>query len=266
MEALYRTLTKIRGEKPLIHHITNWVTISDCASTTRATGGWPVMAHALEEVEEMVSLARALVLNIGTPTPDLIESMLKAAEAANAKGIPVLLDAVGAGATRFRTDAAKSLVRDGKIDVLKGNAAEIASIHGVSAEIRQVNVCYLSEMAERMAKELSEATNSVVVISGEKDIVSSGRTTYAIYNKADLMNRMVGMGCMQSSAIACFCAVEDDFAKAAAGAITYFGICAEIAAERALGSGTFRGHFFDALENTDEKTFRVMDRSQKVSL
>ena len=131
-------LIRIKQKKPLVHHITNWVTIYDCANITRTIGALPVMAHAVEESGDMVSIASALVLNIGTLTPKLIESMVCAGKVANQLEIPIVLDAVGAGATKLRTDSAHRLMSEVKIDIIKGNSAEIGTLAGVDAEVKGV--------------------------------------------------------------------------------------------------------------------------------
>lgn len=131
-------LRKLRDEKPLVHHITNWVTIYDCANIVRAIGALPVMAHAKEEAADMAKIANALVLNIGTLTTELIESMKLAGKAANEKGIPIVLDAVGVGATKLRDDKAFELLNDLKIDIIKGNSSEIAKFAGENVQTRGV--------------------------------------------------------------------------------------------------------------------------------
>src|SRR6476469_10804460 len=132
------TLAAIRERKPLVHQITNYVVMNETANATLALGALPVMAHAREEVEEMAALAGALVLNIGTLSPHWVEAMIAAGRAANAAGIPVVLDPVGAGATRYRTDTAKRILADVDVTVLRGNAGEVATLVGVDAEVRGV--------------------------------------------------------------------------------------------------------------------------------
>ena len=127
---IYEIFERVKKDKPLVHHITNWVTICDCANMTRAFGALPVMAHAKEESGDMAAISSALVLNIGTLSPELIESMIVAAKSANRKGIPVVLDAVGVGATRLRNESAAKLLDVVRIDIIKGNSSEIAKLAG----------------------------------------------------------------------------------------------------------------------------------------
>src|SRR3989338_2507989 len=127
---------KVRIGKPLVHHITNWVTIYDCANMTRAFGALPVMAHAREEAAEMAAIASALVLNIGTLTPELVDSMIIAGRSANKKGIPVVLDAVGVGATKLRDNEALRLLKEIKINIIKGNSsAHGLACYGIAGEL-----------------------------------------------------------------------------------------------------------------------------------
>ena len=144
-------LAALRERKPLVHQITNYVVMNETANATLALGALPVMAHAQEEVEELAAVAGALVLNIGTLSPPWIEAMLLAARAANAAGVPVVLDPVGVGATRLRTETAKRLLDEVEITIVRGNAAEIASLAGREAEIRGVESIGASDSAADLA-------------------------------------------------------------------------------------------------------------------
>ena len=251
-------LENVRRDKPLIHHLTNWVTIYDCAQVTRTIGALPVMAHAPEEVAQMAGIASALVLNIGTLTKDFVDAMIIAGKAANKKGIPIVLDAVGAGATAFRTDQTKRLLKELKIDIIKGNAGEISTLAGVDAEVRGVESIKSGDPV-KTAESLAKSSGSVVVITGKADIVSDGKRTYKIHNGHEMMGKIVGTGCMAASVIASFAAVEKDYAKAAAAALACFGIAGELAAAEkdVNGPATFKEAFFDSLYNLDEKTVKT---------
>ncbi|MGB9588347.1 MAG: hydroxyethylthiazole kinase, partial [Armatimonadota bacterium] len=141
-------LATLRANKPLIHSITNFVVMNETANAILCLGALPVMAHAREEVEQMVSMAGALVLNIGTLEPDWVDAMESAGRQANERGIPVILDPVGAGATRLRTESSKRLLENLKISIVRGNAAEISAIIGMASEIRGVESIGTSEVAE----------------------------------------------------------------------------------------------------------------------
>ena len=150
---------KVRANKPLVHHITNWVTIYDCANMTRAFGALPVMAHAKEESGDMALIASSLVLNIGTLTPELIDSMIVAGKSANRKNIPVVLDAVGVGATKLRDNEALRILKEIKVDIIKGNASEIAKLAGMNVTTRGVESTKVEANLIDVAKDLAEFTN-----------------------------------------------------------------------------------------------------------
>ena len=260
MNEIFAALGKIKASKPLVHHITNWVTIYDCANVTRCIGALPVMAHAKEEAKDMTSISQALVLNIGTLTPSLVGSMLLAAGRANEKRIPVVLDAVGAGATRFRTEKAKEILGSVRVDIIKGNAGEIATLAGAKAEVKGVESGAFAGERKQIAKALARKYMATVVMTGKYDIVSDGRRTYVVSNGHMMMGSIVGTGCMAASVIAAFAAIEKDYAKAAAYALVCFGIAGEIAAKKIRGPGSFKERFYDELYNLDEKTIARMQR------
>ncbi|MFH1055800.1 MAG: hydroxyethylthiazole kinase [Candidatus Altiarchaeota archaeon] len=249
----YSLLARVRDNKPLIHHLTNWVTIYDCANITRTFGALPVMAHAKEEVEEMAGHAGAIVLNIGTLTPELIDSMVLAGKVANRRKIPVILDAVGAGATKLRTESTMKLLHELHVDVLKGNQGEIGVIAGAKGKVRGVESMGVKGDPIEIAKALSAKLKNTVAVTGKTDIVSGGGETYLIDNGTPMMGSIVGTGCMAASVIGCFCAVENDYAKASAAALGCFGIAGEIASHKAKGPGSYKEHFYDAAHSLDKK-------------
>ncbi|MFH0816700.1 MAG: hydroxyethylthiazole kinase [Methanobacteriota archaeon] len=240
-------LLQIRHKKPLVHHITNWVTISDCASITRSLGALPVMAHAEEEVEEMTGIAGALVLNIGTLTPTLVRSMIKAGKQANRKGTPVILDAVGAGATGLRTDSAKKILAEVKIGVIKGNSGEIATLAGARAEVKGVESISVEGDPAVYARALAKAEGCTVVVTGAEDIITDGSRLLLVMNGHPRMGDVVGTGCMAASVIGAFSAVESDRTLAAAFAMTVYGIAGETAAKDARGPGSMKQNLFDSI-------------------
>jgi hydroxyethylthiazole kinase len=241
------TLAAVRDRKPLVHHITNWVTISECASITRSLGALPVMAHAAEEVDEMVSISGALVLNIGTLTPELIDSMVRAGKKANELGKPIVLDAVGAGATRLRTESARRILDGMKVAVIKGNAGEIATLAGASAEVRGVESVSVDGDPASHAKSLATSERCTVVITGPVDTVTDGKRTFLIRNGHPRMGEVVGTGCMAASVIGAFAAVEKDAAVAAACAMAVYGLAGEMAAKDAKGPGSMKQNMFDCI-------------------
>lgn len=263
MKGIYPLLQKVRENKPLVHHVTNWVTIYDCAAVTRAFGALPVMAHAKEEAAGMASIASSLVLNIGTLTPDIIDAMVLAGKAANEKGIPVILDAVGAGATHYRTNEVKRLLSEIKISVIKGNAGELATIAGIKSEVRGVESISAAASAEEIARAVAEQQNCAAVITGKQDVVAGASGVYLVDNGHALMGQVVGTGCMAASAIGAFCAVEEDCALAAAAALSCYGIAGELAAARAGGPGTWKPLFFDEITALNEEKVTRLERVRR---
>jgi hydroxyethylthiazole kinase len=256
LQSVPALLTRVREQHPLVHHITNAVVMNDTANLTLAVGASPVMAHALEEVEEMVNLADVLLLNIGTLTPELVEAMLLAGRRANTRGIPIVLDPVGVGATTLRTQSALRLLGELRVSAIRGNASEVGTLIGVAAETRGVDAVSLSQERETVARQAAQAFNCCVVITGERDIISDGTRLASVANGHPLLASITGSGCMSTTMVAAFLAVETDAWKASITALSAFGLAGEIAARKADGPGTFRSHLLDAVAALDEATFR----------
>ena len=244
------TLQEIRGRKPLVHQITNYVVMNETANATLAIGALPVMAHAREEVEEMVGLASALVLNIGTLSPHWVEAMLLAGRAANERGIPVVLDPVGSGATRYRTETARRILDDVRVTVLRGNAGEVATLVGVAAEVRGVESIGAGGDPSELAQEAGRRLGLVASVTGPVDHVSDGETVVKISNGHPLLAAITGTGCMSSAITGCFLAAKPEAPlDAAAEALVAFGVAGEDAAREAKGPGSFHVALYDALAN-----------------
>ena len=254
-------LAAIRDRQPLVHHITNWVTIAECAQAVKSLGGSPVMAHAPQEAAEMAALASALVLNIGTLTEEVVDAMVLAARAANGKGIPVVLDACGAGATGFRDLACRRILEAARIDIVKGNASEVARVAGLEVRTRGVDAAAVAGDVADIARRLAAARGSTVAVTGKVDIVAGAGRTYRVSNGHEMMARVVGTGCMAASVIGTFAAVlPGDLPRAAAAALACHGIAGEVAAAAGAGPGTFKGHLLDALAALDGKKAEAMAR------
>jgi len=244
-------LRAIRERKPLVHQITNYVVMNETANATLALGALPVMAHALQEVEEMASAASALVLNIGTLSDDWVEAMLLAGRAANRAGAPVVLDPVGAGATRYRTETSRRLLRDLDVAVVRGNSAEIATLAGRAAEIRGVEAVGAVAGPE-LARDAARALGCVAAVTGPVDHVSDGERSISVSNGHELLGTVTGTGCMSTAITGCFLAVRpDDPLEAAAEALVAFGVAGEEAAKKAKGPGSFHVALYDALYALD---------------
>jgi hydroxyethylthiazole kinase len=243
---VYSFLQEVRAKKPLVHHLTNWVTIYDCAQVVKSFGASPVMAHAPEEVADMAGLASALVLNIGTLTTQFVESMKSAALSANRKGIPVVLDVCGAGATAFRDRKSFELIEETGIAVIKGNASEIARVAGMDVRTRGVDTADVGGDLRDIASSVAKRRNCTVVITGKEDIVAGPSALYIVANGHELMAQVVGTGCMAASVIGAFAgAAPDRVTEAAAAGLACYEIAAELAAAECGGPGSFKSLLFD---------------------
>jgi len=257
------SLRRLREERPLVHQITNFVVMNETANATLALGALPVMAHAPEEVEEMVGLAGALVLNIGTLSSHWVDAMLAAGRAANARGVPVVLDPVGAGATRYRTETAKRIVDEIDVAVLRGNAGEVATLAGVKAEVRGVESIGAGSPAADVARAAAAGLGVVASVTGPVDHVSDGERVVAVANGHPLLASITGTGCMSSAVTGAFLAVNSERPlDAAAEALAAFGVAGENAAPGAKGPGSFHVNLYDALAALDPAT---LDRRARFS-
>ena len=255
------SLRALREAKPLVHQITNYVVMNETANATLALGALPVMAHAQEEVEEMVRLAGALVLNIGTLSPPWVEAMLLAGRAANGASVPVVLDPVGAGATRYRTETAKRILDEVDVAVLRGNAGEVATLVGVDAEVRGVESVGAAGDAAELARTAATRLGVVASVTGAVDHVSDGERGAAVANGHPLLAAVTGTGCISTALTGCFAAVAEPF-DAAVAALVALGVAGEDAARGARGPGSFHAGLYDALAALDPDT--LDDRTRVV--
>jgi hydroxyethylthiazole kinase len=249
------TLRELRERKPLVHQITNYVVMNETANATLALGALPVMAHAPEEVEEMVGLASALVLNIGTLSGHWIEAMLLAGRAASARGIPVVLDPVGAGATAYRTETARRILDEVRVTVLRGNPGEVATLVGAEADVRGVESMASGLEPAELATEAGRRLGLSASVTGPTDHVSDGERVLAVANGHRLLAAVTGTGCISSALTGCFLAAKpEEPLEAAAEALAALGVAAEDAAAGADGPGTFHARLYDALAALDPDT------------
>ena len=240
-------LARIRAQKPLIHNITNFVVMNYTANVLLATGASPVMAHADNEVEEMVALAGALVLNIGTLTDTWLAAMLTAGRKASELGRPIVLDPVGAGATRLRTDAARRLLADTRVGVVRGNASEILALAGADGATRGVDATSGVAEATDAARALARELGTTLAVTGPVDLVTDGERTLLVEGGHPLMPAVTGTGCSATALVAAFHAVDPDPVLAAATGLAFFGLAGEMAGDGATGPGTFMIRLLDAL-------------------
>lgn len=242
-------LDKIRKTAPLIHNITNLVVMNPSANILLALGASPVMAHSRNEAADMAAMAGALVLNIGTLDERWVEAMLLAAKAANKGGIPVILDPVGAGATRYRTQTAERILHEVRVSVIRGNASEVLSlaVAGVKTKGVDSSLSLSDEMVE-VAGSIARQHGCVVAISGERDLITDGGRMFRVANGVPLMTRVTGLGCGLSAVAGAFCAVSDgDMLSGVAAALGFYGLCGELALEVSDRPGGFFVAFLDAL-------------------
>lgn len=244
-----RNLQAVRDTKPLIHNITNYVVMNFTANVLLAMGASPVMAHAMQEVEEMVAFAKTLILNIGTLSEKWIDSMIKAGEKASELGIPIVLDPVGSGATLYRTEAAKRIIQKTRVGVIRGNASEILSLRHKESKTKGVDAIHSVEDAGQTATILAKELESAIAITGPVDLVTDGKQMIRISNGHPFMGHVTGTGCAATVTVGSFLAVDDNPVRATASALAYFGLAGEMAGKSAPGPGSFQIAMLDALYN-----------------
>lgn len=252
---LWNAVEKIRNTAPLIHNITNYVVMNNTANALLAIGASPVMAHAKEEVEDMVAIANALVVNIGTLSPVWIEAMELAMNKAKELNKPIVLDPVGAGATSYRNEVLEELCKTVRPSIIRGNASEIIALVEKVNTTKGVDSTEASSSAIAAAKYLSFNHQCTVSISGEKDIIIHNDSVIQIANGHPLMAKVTGMGCIATAITGAFASVQSPSLVACVNAMATMGVAGEIAAQKAEGPGSFQMHFLDAIYNLSENDF-----------
>lgn len=254
---LKNTFLKVKEKTPLVHCITNYVTVNDCANSLLACGGSPIMADDIGEVEEITSICNSLCINIGTLNERTIRSMVAAGKKANALTHPVVLDPVGAGASSLRTSTSFNLIKQINFSVIRGNISEIKTVaqgagttKGVDADASDAITGENLEDTIAFAKKLSEKTKSVIAITGAIDIVADSQKAYVISNGNALMSKVSGTGCMLSVIIAAFCGANPTkILDATATAVCFMGLCGELAYDQLIktggGTSTYRATLID---------------------
>lgn len=261
-----KILENVSNCPPLVHSITNYVTVNDCANIMLACGGAPIMADDINEVEEIISICNALVINIGTLNERTVAAMIKAGKKANRLGRPVILDPVGAGASTLRTSTVFKLLEEVQFSVIRGNVSEIKTIDqgsgttkGVDADISDaVNTDNLDQMIA-FAKALSEKTGAVIAMTGAIDIVADSQKALVIRNGHPMMSRITGTGCMLTAVIGSYCGANPDhLLLATAAAVSCIGLCGELAFEKVqtnqAGTASFRTYLIDAMSLMNAQT------------
>lgn len=258
-------LENVRKKTPLVHFITNYVTVNDVANMMLACGGSPIMSDEILDVGDITTICNALVINIGTLNQNTIEAMIAAGRKANELGHPVVLDPVGAGASGLRTETTFRLLREVKFAVIRGNISEIKTVYfgsgstkGVDADVADVVTDTNLVQTAVFAKELSKKTGAVIAITGVIDIIADADAAYAIRNGVAAMSKITGTGCMLSGVVAAYVAANpDNKLKAVAAAVAAEGICGELAAKKTEaasgGTSSFRTYLIDAMSKLDGK-------------
>jgi len=259
-EQVAALIPEVRSRVPLVHQITNYVTVNDCANITLAVGASPIMADDISEAADITSVSSALVINIGTLNERTIASMLASGKRANELGIPVIFDPVGAGASKLRSDTTKIITNQIRLAVLRGNLSEISFVAGLEATTRGVDASAADSGndAAAVAREAARQLNCVVAVTGAADVISDGRRTVIIQNGHKMLSRVTGTGCMATALVGSFAGAADDFLAAAAAGIASMGIAGEIAFEKAgaKGTGSFRSAIIDAVSSIDRELLR----------
>ncbi|MDW2800718.1 hydroxyethylthiazole kinase [Clostridium boliviensis] len=258
-------ITNVRNNVPLVHAITNYVTVNDCANIILASGGSPIMADDINEVRDIAAISSALVLNMGTLNERTIASMLAAGTTANQCGIPVVLDPVGAGASAFRNKTVLQLLKEVRFSVIKGNISEIKFLAAGEGRTSGVDACEADKVTEvnlgsvaDFAKSFSKKTGSVIAITGAIDLVADHEHVYAIRNGHPMMSKITGTGCMLSMVTGSYIGANPgDILRAAAAAVCGMGLCGELAHKRLCelqgGTGMYRMLLIDEMSKLNEK-------------
>lgn len=262
---LATALENVRTSTPLVHCITNYVTVNDCANALLACGGSPIMSDEPEDVVDITTICGGLVLNIGTLNKQTIVGMHAAGKRASELGHPIVLDPVGAGASVLRTATASEILDTMDVAVVRGNMSEIKAVAGASAATRGVDVNPDDVVTDEnlaasaaFAKELAKKTGAIIAITGAIDIVASDEHVFAIRNGNAIMGKITGAGCMLSCLVGAYSvANKENMLEGVVAAIAGEGLCGQIAAERmteADGNGSFRTYLLDAMYNLDAAT------------
>ncbi len=272
---LRKLFQNVKEKSPLIHGITNYVTTRDCANVLLACGGAPIMAEAVEEVEEVTQICDGLYINLGTPNASKLEAMKKAGVRANALGHPVIFDPVGVGVSEFRKNAVRQLMKEVKCSVIRGNISEVKTLAFNQSNFRGVDANFQDQISEEnleeiveFAKQFAKEVDAVVVITGRIDVVTDGEDTYCVYNGDSYLGKITGSGCQLSAVIGAYIAANPkDVLEATVAALCVVGVAGEIARERMKGLdgiGSFGVYLMDAISNMTAEELEMRARYKKV--
>ncbi|NOW89238.1 hydroxyethylthiazole kinase [Clostridium beijerinckii] len=264
-------LNEVRNKKPLVHNITNYVTVNDCANILLAIGASPIMADDIKEAADITKISSALVINIGTLNERTIESMIASGKKANELNIPVVFDPVGAGASEFRNSTTKRLLEEVKISVLRGNMSEIKFISGLGSTTKGVDASENDARTGKdegidVAKNLAKKLQCTVAITGVTDIISDGERVVILENGTKMLSNVTGTGCMTTALIGAFCGAGSDYFIGAVSGIISMGISGEIALDKAgkIGTGSFHIAIIDAISNLTSNIIEKMNKIKEI--
>ena len=261
MEQVLKTmLENVRAKSPLVHNITNYVTVNDVANVLLAAGGSPIMSDDADDVEDITSICGGLNINIGTLNKNTIPSMFLAGKKANALGHIVLLDPVGAGASRLRTDTANRLMQEVRFDAVRGNISEVKTLCTGSGSTKGVDADAVDAVTEanldngvQLVKTFAAQTGCIIAVTGAIDLVSDGERCWCIRNGRAEMSRITGTGCQLSALMTAFLVANPDRKlDAAAAAVCMMGLAGEIGwanMQPGDGNSTYRNRIIDAIFN-----------------
>jgi hydroxyethylthiazole kinase len=266
-----KLLDEVRNKKPLVHNITNYVTVNDCANILLAIGASPIMADDIKEAADITKISSALVINIGTLNERTIESMITSGKKANELNIPVVFDPVGAGASDFRNATTKRILEEVKISVLRGNMSEIKFISGLESSTKGVDASESdtnigNNEGINITRNLAKNLNCTVAITGATDIISDGERVAILENGTKMLSNVTGTGCMTTALVGAFCGTSSDYFIGAISGITAMGISGEIALEKAgqIGTASFHIAIIDAISNLNSEIIENMAKVQEI--
>lgn len=262
VEEIILALNTVKNKTPLVYHLTNTVTINDCANITLAIGGSPLMSFCIEEIEEIIGFSSSVVLNIGTMDSSMKNMAIEVGKIANKLKKPIVLDPVGVGATKARKDLVNSLLKEVKFSVIKGNIAEIKSILNIESLSRGVDSLEKDSKIEELVKIASKKFQSVIAITGEVDYIGDEEIVFKVNNGHKFMSLVTGTGCMISSLIGAFLGGENSPLISAIGGVVSMGISGELAQKKFVGTGTMKVDIIDNISNLNEDIIR---KNQKIS-
>lgn len=254
-KSIWNHYQKVKSSSPLVHNITNYVVMNNTANALLSVGASPIMAHAVEEMEDMVKISGALVINIGTLSPQWIAAMKLAIKQANNLNKPVVFDPVGAGASAYRNKTISELLSIGKYAVIRGNASELMAVASSENHTKGVDSVNTLEQAFGSAQYLSKKQDNVICMSGKTDVIIYKDKIAKIFNGHEMMGKVTGLGCSATALIGAFVAVSDDYFSATVSAMAIMGVAGEIAANVSAGPGTLQLNLLDKLYNITEEEF-----------